>query len=77
MSTGLTYVTLSDLFVSSVPELSSAVQVFSSYDEAYEYAEYLGKFNQYKETSFVIIWTSGPSQNGFWSGDPWIFTAQD
>ena len=76
MSTGLTYVTITDIPYAN-PELSSAIQVFNSYDEAYAYAEYLGRFDQYKLYQFVVIWTSGPNQNGTFGGNPWTFTPID
>ncbi len=77
MSTGLTYVTIADYLPVSPPELSPAVQVFNSYDEGYTYSQYLGNFDQIKNTSIVVLWTSGPNQNGFWSGTPWSFTPLD
>ena len=81
MSTGLTYLTITD--ISSTGGLQSGLIVFSSYEEAYNFGDWYCRFIYdyvFGATSGVnvSIYTTGPSQNGFFSAIAGIpFTAFD
>jgi hypothetical protein len=69
MSTGLTYVTFLDS-ASTDPQQGSFIQVFSSYDEAYKYGDWLVRLISLQTTGSVAanvaIWTTSPNLNGYW-----------
>jgi len=76
MSTGLTYLWVCDDSSSTNPT-GTASFIFNDYSEAYSYGEWLGTFGGIQSGYLVFIWTAGPNQNGYWSSNPWIFTAID
>jgi len=76
MATGLTYLWACDDNTSTNPT-GPASFVFNDYDEAYKYAQWLGIFAGIQNGYVIFIWTSGPSQNGYFAGTPWTFTNID
>ena len=77
MSTGLTFVRV----LGTNWELGT-VYSFSSYDEAYKWAEWQVRlinvpFAGGIPSGFYSIWTSSPNQNGYfsWNGTAAVFTA--
>ena len=80
MSTGLTYVNIID-GSSSAPDLESGTTIFNSYDEAYVWADWYMRYRIASSNPGVTItiWTSGPSQSGYWyySGGIPVFAAFD
>jgi hypothetical protein len=81
MSTGLTYVTLTQCL--STNEVSTSTLVFSSYEEAMSYGKWYAEFLYdfyFGEPSifYITIYTTGPGQNGSYQVDnPASFTAFD
>jgi len=71
MSTGLTYVTITDFAVGSNPDVSGTF-IFSSYDEAYAFGDwYLRSIQQITSgapSATVNIFTTGPSSSGYFEG---------
>jgi hypothetical protein len=69
MSSGLTYVTIYDYDTGAPPNTAGAMQVFTSYDEAIDFALYSAKFVALVLTSSsgtaYLITTFGPNQNGY------------
>lgn len=82
MSTGLTYLTITDFAVGSSPGVAGTF-VFSSYEEAYNYGDwYLRNLQAIAGGSLEItvdIYTTSPNSNGRWSGFvvPPAFTSFD
>ena len=70
MSTGLTYVNITDTNTSS--PLANGTYTFSSYDEAMGFGEwYCRAINDLYGSSqevYVFIYTTGPNNNGWWNG---------
>ena len=66
MSTGLTYVFISDESSVAVP-LNGGTFVFSAYEEAYNHGEWLTRIFGTGNVLIYSIYTTGPNQNGFWS----------
>ena len=66
MSSGLTYVTYFDPTSESLPDISPAPVIFSNYDEAYAYAEWVTRAEiiGFWYSHVIAIWTAGPGQNG-------------
>ncbi len=64
MSTGLTYVFISDASSSLQPH-NGGTFIFNDYHEAYKHGEWLMNFGADGVIEYTI-WTSGPNQNGFW-----------
>jgi hypothetical protein len=74
MSSGLTYAFIADTQEGLNPD-GSVSFIFSEYQEAYDYGSWL--VNIYPNGRLlVLLWTSGPNQNGFWEriGGEAIFT---
>ena len=71
MSTGLSYVSFGDGF-SAAPDVTTGVTAFASYEEAYNYGDWMSRASIAHTTAVhVFIWTSGPNQNGFWYNGIW------
>ena len=70
MSTGLTYVNITD--TDSTNPLASGTYVFSSYDEAMGFGDWycraiIGLYTTPQQV-YVFIYTTGPNSNGWWNG---------
>lgn len=78
MSTGLTYVFISDESSEAVP-LNGGTFIFSAYEEAYNHGEWLTRNFSSSNSIVYTIYTTGPNQNGFWSnpGVTPVFTPLD
>ena len=81
MSTGLTYVTITDN--TSAAGLQSGLIVFSSYEEAYNFGDWYCRLIYTDVVGsgsgvYVTIYTTGPSQNGYFAASAGIpFTPYD
>ena len=64
MSTGLTYVSVSDYALGN-PQSASWCVVFNDYSEAYSFADWQSRFSAAGENIYVMIWTASPNQNGY------------
>lgn len=70
MSTGLTYVNILDTNTSGSPSAQGSY-VFQSYEEAYHWGEWYARLIYdgiygAGNNVYVIIYTTGPNQNGYW-----------
>jgi hypothetical protein len=67
MSTGLTYLNIIDE-VAGAPDTEFGPIMFNSYEDAYAWGEWYQRFRiAYSYPAVVVtIFTSSPSQNGFW-----------
>ena len=82
MSTGLTYLSITDTAVGVNPSVGGSY-VFNSYDEAYDYGDwycraFISVFGGPRDI-FVLIYTTSPNANGYWDGsaNPPVFTTFD
>ena len=82
MSTGLTYVSITDVASNENPN-GTFSYVFSSYEEAYGYGDWYCRLIQDFWASprqlLVTIYTTGPSASGYWNceNEPPTFTSFD
>jgi len=82
MSTGLTYLTITDTSVAQNPD-GGGTLVFSSYQEAYGFADWYARFIIHIYGSprdvYITIYTTGPNNSGYYRADtnPPYFVAYD
>lgn len=73
MSTGLTYVNITDTDQGTNPSVTGSY-VFSSYEEAYNFGDWYCRWlqNVYGSSNrnvYVAIYTTTPNPNGYWPAD--------